>query len=571
MFNLGIHGAHNASVAISKDDKVLEVVEIERLMGIKNCGFFYYEAFHNPTSVLCFIRDYFKEKYGVEKYETIAVNCMPGDEEYHLLDYGDVFDYENYEHVFHHEAHASSAFYQSPYENALIISFDGGSEEKFFNIYLAQDRQSPLKKLYCGKHDYAVSYMACAHYIPHIRREQIYIGNLVYPGKLMGYAAYGEPQEEYIKKFRKFYLSRHTDEVQDAAFDFGTIFGVGFRNINPGDPASDPYHEIDGPGFLDEKVARDVAASNQYVFEELFYEEVKPFFDTYFDYPVVLTGGCALNIINNTKIAELREGEVFVPPNPNDTGIGLGCLLKTIKPYEQVDATYLGPEVWDKYKLAQYFGKYPNADRYDPIEIAEKLFNGLIFGVVRGGSELGPRALGNRSLICSAAHPVAKQVMNQNVKNREMYRPLSPIVRLEDAQKYFEWEYESRHMTYSVPVREEYREILHAITHVDGTARIQTVTEEQNEFIYELLCAMDEANNFAVLLNTSFNVAGKPILNTYEEAFDILETKPINGLIIEDYYFPSKTWEDKSPLYNYWPVNPQGKYKVKNQTDNFEF
>jgi len=562
MFNLGIHGAHNASVAISEDEEILEVVEIERLMGVKNSGLFFYESFSNPVEVLRHVKNYFMERYGAERYETIAINCMPNPEEIDVIDFDDIFDYGNVEHVPHHEAHASSAFYQSPYENALIISFDGGSEEKFFNIYLAEDRKEPLKKLYVGERDYATSYMACGHYIPFIRREQIYTGNLVYPGKLMGYAAYGEPREEYVEKFKEFYLARTEDDVQNAANAFCKLFGVGYRNMYPGNPDNPLHHELDGPGFFNEKDARDVAASNQFVFEELFYDEIKPFLDTYHDYPVILTGGCALNILNNTKIAELREGEVFVPPNPNDSGIALGCLLKVVKPYEQVDATYLGPEVWDKYKLPHYLGKYPKVKNYDPSEIAQKLFDGLVFGVVRDRSELGPRALGNRSLICSAAHPAAKQVMNQKIKNREMYRPLSPIVRLEDAEKYFEWEYESRHMTYSVPVREEYRDILHAITHVDGTARIQTVTEDQNEFIYELLCAMSDIHNFAVILNTSFNTAGKPILNTYEEAFEVLHTKPINGLIIEDYYFPSKTWKNRSPFYYHDPVKKQKKYKV---------
>ena len=131
-----------------------------------------------------------------------------------------------------------------------------------------------------------------------------------------------------------------------------------------------------------------------------------------------------------------------------------------------------------------------------------------------------------------------KDIMNLDVKNREPWRPFSPIVRLEDLNKYFDWEKESRHMTFSPEVRPEYRKLLSSVTHVDGTARVQTVTADQNEYIYEILCELDTISGHGVLLNTSFNVAGKPILNTYREAFEVLDTKPITGLVLEDFFFP---------------------------------
>lgn len=545
MFNIAIHGSHNASVAISKDDKVLEVVEIERLLGKKNAALYYYESPVHASEILRNINDYFIEKYNVHSYENLIYNSIDESK----IDFFDIFNFKELKYCPHHQAHALNAFYQSPFDNALIISFDGGSDEMFFNIYLVDDRYGKLKKLYSGEHDYATTYMACAHFIPAIKREEVYDGNLVYAGKLMGYAAYGEPREEYIKKFNKFYRDQTDDNVLQAIERFGRIFEVGYPKY---------YHEQEevefqlyGPGFLNEKDAKDIAASNQFVFEQRFYEEVKPYFDTYHDYPVILTGGCALNILNNTSIAKKRD-EIFIPPNPNDSGIALGCLFSEISPFEPVDATYLGPDIWDKMEISKYLIRYPESHYCDVEDICDKLLDGHVIGVVRGRSELGPRALGNRSLLCCAHFPMAKEYMNSRVKHRESFRPFSPIVRLEDVDKYFEWQTESRHMTFSPKVREEWREILHAITHVDGTARVQTVTRDQNKFIYDLLTLIDEKYEVAVLMNTSFNVAGKPILNTYREAFKVLETKPINGILIENHYFPSPIIDSSdSPFYKY--------------------
>ena len=346
------------------------------------------------------------------------------------------------------------------------------------------------------------------------------------------------------------YDEQTDDSVKKALIRFGNIFKVGYRKYFH-EQEIEPNFELYGPGFLDERDAKDVAASNQFVFEQRFYKEVKPFLDTYQDYPVILTGGCALNILNNTSIARKRE-QIFIPPNPNDSGIALGCLFSEISPFDPVDATYLGPDVWDKMELSKYLIQYPDSYHCSIDSIGQKLLNGHIIGVVRGRSELGPRALGNRSLLSCAHFPTSKEYVNSKVKHREVFRPLSPIVRLEDVDRYFEWETESRHMTFSPKVREEYKELLYAITHVDGTARVQTVTRDQNEFIYDLLSYIDNNYEVAVLMNTSFNVAGKPILNTYKEAFEVLETKPINGILIENHFFPSRIIDSNaSPYYNY--------------------
>jgi carbamoyltransferase len=169
--------------------------------------------------------------------------------------------------------------------------------------------------------------------------------------------------------------------------------------------------------------------------------------------------------------------------------------------------------------------------------LAQDLLEGKIVGVARGKAEHGARALGNRSILCNPSIPDMKDTLNEKVKHREWYRPFAPVVRLEDVSKYFEWEGESRWMSFCPKVKEEWREKLAAITHIDGTARVQTVTREQNEWLYDLLTEFDRINGVGVLLNTSFNVDGKPILSSIKDAFKILESTQMDGLVIENYYF----------------------------------
>jgi len=162
---------------------------------------------------------------------------------------------------------------------------------------------------------------------------------------------------------------------------------------------------------------------------------------------------------------------------------------------------------------------------------AELIGKGKIIGWFQGRLEYGPRALGNRSILCNPVGDM-KDVLNANVKNREWYRPFAPVVRLEDASKYFDFpeNAQSRHMTFIAEVRDEYKEVIPAVTHEDGTARLQTVTRHQNEFLYDLITEFSELSDHAVLLNTSFNVNGKPILSRLSDALEILQKTKLDAV-----------------------------------------
>ena len=224
-------------------------------------------------------------------------------------------------------------------------------------------------------------------------------------------------------------------------------------------------------------------------------------------------------------------------------------MLKHLKPKTPVDITYKGLPILDKAMLAQTLNEYPYVKKLMPKDeeyhsfeqhdfsiVLEDLANGKIIGVAQGQAEHGPRALGHRSILCNPSIPEMKDILNAKVKHREWYRPFAPVVRLEDVNKYFEWEGESRWMSFCPTVRKEWRKKLAAITHIDNTARVQTVTKEQNEWLYNLLTEFEKKTGIGVLLNTSFNVNGKPILSTYKDAFIIYNNTELDCLLLEDYY-----------------------------------
>lgn len=516
MYNLGIHGSHNAAVAISREGTVLEVVEIERLIAHKNAALWFYE---NPTQAVDLLKDlqkYFHERYGATRYDYVVFNSVNPAK----IDLKSVFPTDRVQGCGHHDAHAYSALAQSPFHRCLIFSFDGGSDQKFFNVYFAE-KYSALNRLHSGNIDYAVSYMTPAHFISAIKKEQdIYKGNLVYAGKLMGYVGFGKTNLDMKEKLIAFYKSNTNDNVVAAVNRFVELFS--------------DYGITDWSSTFSEQDGKDIAITNQEVFEELFAAEAKEFLDLYPTLPVILTGGCALNIINNTKLAQRRE--IFVPPNPNDTGLAVGLVCSVVRPSNPVDCTYIGSEVWDRKRLASHLMARPY-EVLDVARLATIIQEAGIVGVVRGRSEHGPRALGNRSIICDASNPEMKDILNLKIKNREPFRPFSPVVRFEDVNKFFEWQKESRWMTVCPKVKPEYRSILSSVTHVDNTARVQTVTREQNWLLYDLLTELDQRTGVGVIINTSFNVAGKPILNTYEEAFQVFDNSEMTALVLEDYLF----------------------------------
>lgn len=548
--NISVHGSHNGGVVIEKGGEILIVIEAERFLNEKNMGLAQYNTPRYPYIVFEQIMAYIKREYGFTKFN----NCI-----YSSSDFvGENFDRSyshywihktviarHYHHCEHHEAHANGVFYQSPYQEALIISFDAGGDDGKFNIYHGHRQRGIvrlaqlLNPVQNNPHIYyslGFAYMIFGHYLKDIQDEPLSSGNLTWPGKIMGLASYGKWREEWLPHFIEFYKSDPDGLNEDwvpKINKLGEAIGVVFDNKD----------RIEG------QIAYDIAQTSQRAFEECFFEAVKPYFDEYPDHPVCITGGCGLNILLNTRVREEYKKDVFVGPNPNDCGIVVGAMLKFLKPQQPADLTYKGIEVLDKNLLAEYCNGYPGFKKimpkdleYHPHEqiefdvLVDDLINGKIIGVVRGGSEHGPRALGNRSILCNPVIPGMKDILNDKVKHREWYRPFAPVVRLEDVSTYFEFDGDSRWMSFCPKVREEYKHVLPEITHVDGTARVQTVTRDQNPWLYDLLTIVAEKTGIGVLLNTSFNINGKPIVSTYRDAFALYKNSKMDGLVMEEYY-----------------------------------
>jgi carbamoyltransferase len=536
MANIAYYGSHNAALAIEQDGKIISVIEVERFNGYKNSGIAQYKTpkhkgYADFVDIVKSMLQYVKNEFGIDHFE----NCISMNTDLVidnvLLRTHDIIPATNHISYHHHMAHAAGTFYQSEYQEALAFSFDGGGDDGKFNVFqcirgldpmLLERVPNPYKEEHWIDYDLGFPYMVFGHYLNDINFEGLSEGNLVYSGKIMGLVSYGNVREEWLHDFMEFYKSNPDGcNYQEKIDVLGEKIGVKFD-----------IHDR-----LKDQLAYDIAATSQRAFEECFLEIAQPYFDLFPDSPICITGGCGLNILLNTRLVNEFNKEVFVGPNPNDCGLAVGMLAGLLKPQEPIDVTYAGLPIMDKYMFEYYFiGSTWWKDDLVMDEVIDDLAEGKIIGVVRGRSEHGPRALGNRSIICNPSFPEMKNILNAKVKHREWYRPFAPVVRLEDVNKYFEWDREARWMSYAPVVREEWREKLAAITHVDNTARVQTVTREQNEFLYDLITKFEEKTGIGVILNTSYNVNRMPILTTLKDAFTVFEHSEMDTLIIENKY-----------------------------------
>lgn len=568
---VGISGGHNAGITIYNKGEFI-AIELERLFNYKNLAWCNFCTMMGGDYMTKLIKHYIKEKYGIDKIDLIrSINSDWGNKQIgplfntELTEHNQIRIDKNYNTIdvncdtemtsgngwaaYHHKSHASGTFYQSSFNKALVFSFDGGGDDGW-NIGYYFDKLQPkedhVKTVMFNFNDYGNPYFYLGYFIDDITFIKDYgKACLTYAGKLMGYCSYGSVREDWIEPLKDYYKRWNRagwycveNDAKLFMEELGKKINVNFAYGDDNEP--DPNNRLKGD------VAKDLIATSQYVFEELHFAEIKPLIDEY-KTNVCLTGGCAMNILYNNKVRKyVREvigKDVYVAPNSSDCGLSTGLVLDHLRPMISFDLTYAGEEVYDDNNIFYYMLR--NNSPLDISYVVNKMFNqNSIYGVVQGRAEHGPRALGNRSIICSPKKGM-KDILNNRVKHREYFRPFAPIVRLEDVSTYFDWEGESRHMNFAAFVREEYRDDLASISHEDGTARIQTVTREQNELMYDLLTEVSNQGHIPVLLNTSFNVAGKPILNTYKDAFEILDKEDMNGLIIKSKYLEDITLFEK--------------------------
>lgn len=458
----------------------------------------------------------------------------------------------------HHESHAASAFFPSPFEEAAILTLDGVGEWATGSFGVGLGNRIELQQEMRFPHSLGLLYSAFTSYCGFQVNDGEY--------KLMGLAPYGTPR--YADLIREHLLRIQADGsffLDMSYFDFCTglrMTSKRFEKLFGGPP-------LRGDGPLTER-EMDLAASVQAVTEEVVLKIARHVRqETGLD-RLCLAGGVALNCVANGKLRESGPfRDIWIQPAAGDAGGALGVALllehqhrggpRYVNPDDSQQGSYLGPALRED-DIRQFLDERGLPYRFFPDQgdlcahAAGLLAEGKVLGWVQGRMEFGPRALGARSILADARIPEMQSRVNQMVKFRESFRPFAPIVLEEQVADYFQVpkNFVSPYMLMTakvhpdkclpIPCEDELhglarlgqvRSVIPAVTHVDGSARIQTVSAGRNGALYRLLSAFDRLTGCPVLLNTSFNVKDEPIVCTLLDAWSCFQKTGINGLVLE--------------------------------------
>ncbi len=459
----------------------------------------------------------------------------------------------------HHQSHAASAFYPSPFKEAAVLTVDGVGEWATTSYGVGKDNNVTLLSELKFPHSLGLLYSAFTYYT----------GFKVNSGeyKLMGLAPYGEP------KYVDLILDNLLDLKEDGSFKLNLKYFdycVGLKMTNK------KFDKLFGapPRSPETKIAQremDIARSIQVVTEKILLRVVKHIKKETGQKNLCLAGGVALNCVANGKI--IKEGifeNVWIQPAAGDAGGALGSALivhydylnnmrRVIGKRNSQKASYLGPCFGDN-KIEGFlvskkipFEKLKSEDM--PLKIAQLIASEKVIGWFQGRMEFGPRALGARSIIGDPRSPDMQSVMNLKIKYRESFRPFAPSVLLDYVSDFFDFDGESPYMLITAPVRQDKRKkltpeeeklfgieklktirsVIPAITHVDYSARLQTVSRKDNQRYYDMIKAFYSLTGCPIVINTSFNVRGEPIVCTPGDAYTCFMRTQMDYLILGDY------------------------------------
>jgi carbamoyltransferase len=574
MYILGVQCISNdSSAALIKDGKVLFAIEEERLSGVKHTTEFPLQAVRSCLSfagitiddvdVVCLSHDV--AKHIKMKLINHWLSYFPRANERMVGEFDTVKRLLNLEQevreklqfkgkIFfcrHHLAHMASAYYLSTFKESALFSIDGVGDIESSMIGYATGNTIKIfeDSSVNWPHSIGSLYTSITHYLgflPHCDE-----------GKVMGLASYGNPKK-YKKLFEKIVtLKPHGKfEINLDYFNYPFIrrSHVSQKFIDAFGPVRVSKSEITQNHM-------DIAAGLQYITEETMLHVAKYLRKKTGSKNLSLAGGVALNCVANGRV--LKEAgfkNIFIQPAAGDAGIAIGSALFYYyqhKPKAKrftMDHAYLGNEYSDaeiEKALTKNKLKFEKLAKHDTYEKASCIIaGGGILGWFNGRMEFGPRALGNRSIITAPFPAEMKDILNSRVKHRESFRPFAPIVRLQDCGEYFDHTHESPFMLLTYNVKKDKQTVVPAITHVDGTARVQTITKQQNEDIYNLISTFKKQTGVGVILNTSFNIMGQPIIYHPDQAIECFRTTGIDCLIFNGAYIVEKNnqkeWKKKS-------------------------
>lgn len=461
----------------------------------------------------------------------------------------------------HHESHAASAFFPSPYEKAAILTLDGVGEWGTATWGTGEGNRICLKNEIRFPHSIGLLYSAFTYYI----------GFRVNSGeyKVMGLAPYGKP------RFASLIYEKLLDLKEDGSFWLDQSY---FQYCQGLTMTSEKFHQLFGgpprtqEGALTQR-EMDIAASIQVVAEEVMLRCGRHIHRETGMKHLCMAGGVALNCVANGRL--LREGpfeSIWIQPAAGDAGGALGAALfgwyqiagnpRKAQVGDSMKGSFLGPR-FSGGEIDADLAKYsPKSQGYADekelcAKVAELLADGKVVGMFQGRAEFGPRALGGRSILGDPRNTKMQSILNLKIKFRESFRPFAPAVLREAVGEYFDLEQESPYMLLVAPVKKERRVVgseqvegkfgidqlniirsdIPSITHVDFSARVQTVDEERNPRFYRLIKAFQEKTGYAVLVNTSFNIRGEPIVGTPSDAYRCFMLTHMDVLVIEDRIF----------------------------------
>jgi len=450
----------------------------------------------------------------------------------------------------HHIAHLASAFFVSPYSKAAIVSVDGFGDFVGAMWGVGDGKLIEVKDRVFFPHSLGLFYLALTQYLGFPKYGDEY--------KVMGLASYGKPIE--INKMEK--VLELTDHGRfKLGLDYFThhVHGAAMT-WNGGEPVIGPVYSLAmealfGPARKkDEPITKhheNIAASMQATYESAFFNMLNYVQEQTKNSVLCLAGGCAMNSVANGKIFnQTLFKDVYIQSAAGDAGGSIGAayylyhnLLEKDRGFVMNNA-YWGPgyskpeiqKVISDYKqeLNKYGIEKTKSDDELCRETAKEIAGGKVVGWFQGRMEWGPRALGNRSILVDPRKAEMKSVLNSRIKRRESFRPFAPSILIEKVGEYFEESYPDPFMIKVYPVKKEKRNVIPAVTHVDGTGRLQTVNKEDNPLYWKLIKEFEKITGVPVLLNTSFN-ENEPIVCKPEEALDCFLRTKMDILVLGPY------------------------------------
>ena len=446
--------------------------------------------------------------------------------------------------VDHHESHIASSLAFSEFDESVNVSLDGFGDFSSCAWGVYTNGRSTISERIYFPHSLGIFYQAITQFLGFKNYGDEY--------KVMGLSSYGE--EKFKDEISKLvfstkkgyelnlkYFTHHKKNIikknNNGQIEYENLYSNKLIEIlgkerKKNDPITDTH--------------KDIAKSAQIVYEEIFLKLLNNLYDKYKIKNLTLSGGCIMNSVANGKILKNTPFKnIYIPPNPGDAGGAIGSAASLINSQNKIivkNYSFLGNKFYsediEKYlKINSALKKFQikKLSLKDLINVtAKSLTESKIIGWFQGRMEWGPRALGNRSILADPRNPNIKNIINLKIKRRESFRPFAPSVLNEFSKEWFEINKEVPFMSEVYPVKKDKQHILPAITHVDGTGRLQTVKKQDNEKYYKLILRFYELTNVPVILNTSFN-ENEPIVRTPQEAINCFLRTSMDILVLEDW------------------------------------